>query len=270
MELPYFSTEEYCDRLSLINAHSALTFIITFAILMRQFSLIQKLLAWGVHLFTASGLIAAFMSILAINAQDWREAMLWLFLALFIDGIDGTFARLLKVREVLPGIDGKMIDYVVDFITYALIPAYFFYMADLVPGIGGLLMSFLMLLTAAIYYGKDGMVSEDMHFIGFPVLWNLILFILVIVLPLPPLGNMIVIVLFAILHFIPIKFAYPSRAIRFKNLTLAVSFFSLLTSLWAIWIFPVRKGWLSGMILAGMAYYLILALYETYGMKRST
>lgn len=268
MDLTYFSTEEYCDRLSLINAGSALTFIITFAILMRQFSMLHRLLAWGVHLFTASGLIAAFMSILAINAQDWREAMLWLFLALFIDGIDGTFARLLKVQEVLPGMDGKMIDYVVDFITYALIPAYFFYMADLVPGIGGLLMSFLMLLTAAIYYGKDGMVSEDMHFIGFPVLWNLILFILVIVLPLPPIGNIIVIVLFSILHFIPIKFAYPSRAIRFKNLTLAISFFSLLTSLWAIWIFPVRKGWLSGMILAGMAYYLILALYETYGMKR--
>lgn len=252
----------------MINTYPALTFIITFTSLMQQFSTVQKLLAWGVHLFTASGLIAAFMSILAINAQDWREAMLWLFLALFIDGIDGTFARLLKVQEVLPGMDGKMIDYVVDFITYALIPAYFFYMADLVPGIGGLLMAFLMLLTAAIYYGKDGMVSEDMHFIGFPVLWNLIIFVLVIVLPLPPLGNMMIIIFFSALHFIPIKFAYPSRAIRYKNLTLAISFFTLLASFWAMWIFPVRKGWLSGMILAGMAYFLVLALYETYWVKR--
>lgn len=236
---------------------------------MQQFSIIQRILAWSVHLFTASGLLAGFMSILAINNEDWRSAMLWLFLALFIDGIDGTFARLFKVKEVLPGVDGKMIDYVVDFINYALIPAYFFFMADLVPGVGGLFMAFLMLLVAAVYYGKDGMVSADMHFVGFPVLWNLIIFVLMFVLTLSPIGNMIVIVVFSILHFVPIKFAYPSRAIRFKNLTLAVSFCSLVFGFWAIWIFPQREGWLSGMILAGLAYYMSLALYETYGMRRS-
>ena len=125
---------------------------------MREFSVSQQILAWSVHLFTASGLLAGFMSILAINNEDWRTAMLWLFLALFIDGVDGTFARLFRVQEVLPGMDGKTIDYVVDFITYALIPAYFFFMADLVPGVWGLFMSFLMLLVAAIYYGKTGMV----------------------------------------------------------------------------------------------------------------
>ena len=76
---------------------------------MRPYSMIQRVLAWSVHLFTASGLLAAFMSILAINNEDWRGAMLWLFLALFIDAIDGTFARWCKVKEVLPGMDGKMI-----------------------------------------------------------------------------------------------------------------------------------------------------------------
>lgn len=227
--------------------------------------MIKRILAWSVHLFTASGLLAGFMSILAINNEDWRGAMLWLFLALFIDGIDGTFARLFKVREVLPNMDGMMIDYIVDFITYALIPAYFFFMADLVPGVGGLFMAFLMLLVSAVYYGKKGMVSADMHFVGFPVLWNLIVFVLIFVLPLSPIGNIIIVILFSILHFVPLKFAYPSRAIRFKNLTLAVSFFSMLLGFWATWIYPQREGWLSGMILAGLAYYLALALYETYG-----
>lgn len=236
---------------------------------MREFSVSQQILAWSVHLFTASGLLAGFMSILAINNEDWRTAMLWLFLALFIDGVDGTFARLFRVQEVLPGMDGKTIDYVVDFITYALIPAYFFFMADLVPGVWGLFMSFLMLLVAAIYYGKTGMVSSDMHFVGFPVLWNLIVFILLFVVTLSPIGNMIVIIVFSILHFIPIKFAYPSRAIRFKNLTLAVSFFSVLFGFWATWIYPQREGWLSGMILAGLAYYMGLALYETYGVQKN-
>ena len=67
----------------------------------QTYSTIEKTLAWSVHIFTASGLLAAFMAILAINAKDWRSAMAWLFVALIIDGVDGTFARLFKTKEVL-------------------------------------------------------------------------------------------------------------------------------------------------------------------------
>ena len=80
---------------------------------MNSFSPLEKTLAWSVHLFTASGLVAGFMAILAINEKEWRVAMLWLVACLVIDGVDGTFARLFKVKEVLPEIDGKIIDYVV-------------------------------------------------------------------------------------------------------------------------------------------------------------
>ena len=66
-----------------------------------------KILAWSVHLFTASGLLAAFMAILAIDTGDFRAAMLWLFLCQIIDGIDGTFARLFRVTEVFPMLKGR-------------------------------------------------------------------------------------------------------------------------------------------------------------------
>ena len=72
---------------------------------------IQKALAWSVHIFTASGLLTGFMAILAINEKDWRSTMFWLLAALIIDGIDGTFARMFRVKEVLPYIDGKTIDF---------------------------------------------------------------------------------------------------------------------------------------------------------------
>ncbi|MEM9820270.1 MAG: CDP-alcohol phosphatidyltransferase family protein, partial [Bacteroidota bacterium] len=83
-----------------------------------SFTVIEKSLAWSVHLFTASGLVAGFMAILAINHQNWREAMLWLVLCLVIDGLDGSLARVFKVGEVLPYMNGKTIDYVIDFATY--------------------------------------------------------------------------------------------------------------------------------------------------------
>ena len=60
----------------------------------QQYNLVDKALAWSVHIFTASGLLAGFMAILAINASDWRGAMFWLLVALVIDGIDGTFCLL--------------------------------------------------------------------------------------------------------------------------------------------------------------------------------
>ena len=89
-------------------------------------NIFNKTLAWAVHLFTASGLLAGFMALLAMHDHDVRQAMFWLILAFVIDGIDGTFARMAHVTEVLPNMDGKTIDYVVDFFNFAIVPAYIF------------------------------------------------------------------------------------------------------------------------------------------------
>ena len=84
----------------------------------------QKLAAWSVHIFTASGLLAGFMGLLAAIEGDYRAAMLWMLATLVIDGVDGTFARMARVGEVLPEVSGKTIDYVIDFFTYCILPAY--------------------------------------------------------------------------------------------------------------------------------------------------
>ena len=230
----------------------------------KPFSPIQKALAWSVHIFTASGLVAGFLAILSINEKDWRTAMFWLFIALVIDGIDGTFARMFKVKEVLPQLDGQTIDFVVDFANYAIIPAYFFYMADLVPEAWNLPCTAIILLVSAIYYGKDGMVSHDMYFVGFPVLWNMVVFYLVFVFQASPIGNVLIILAFAIAHFIPIKFAYPSQASRFQKPTLIVSLLFFIVLLAILYLFPERSSiltiaaWLCGL------YFGLLAVYNTY------
>ena len=232
-----------------------------------QYNTLDKALAWSVHIFTASGLLAGFMSILAINAKDWRAAMFWLLVALVIDGVDGTFARKFKVTEVLPNMSGKTIDYVIDFATYAIIPAYFFYMANLVPPNWNLPLTFLILLVSAIYYGKEGMVSEDYYFIGFPVLWNMVVFYLVFVLSLPFWGNAAIVILFSILHFLPVKFAYPSQASRLKKLTLMVSIIILLAMPLIVWFYPNVPAWLKWIALGNLAYFGGLAVVDTFIKK---
>ena len=229
-----------------------------------SYSFGQRAAAWAVHAFTASGLLPAFLAILAIEARDWRTAMLMLIACLVIDGIDGTFARLANVQEVLPQVDGKTIDYVIDFSTYAIIPAYFFYRAELVPDAWALPLVALILIVSALYYGKEGMVSHDNYFVGFPVLWNMVVFYLVFVLTVPPLVNALLIVVFAILHFVPVKFVYPSQGDRFKWLTIGVSVLFILGLVGLSWLYPRRPGWLVAIMYLTAAYYTVLAIVDTY------
>ena len=57
----------------------------------------------------------------------------WLALALFVDGIDGTLARMAKVRDHAPWFDGDTLDLVVDFLTYVIVPAAAIWQAGLMP-----------------------------------------------------------------------------------------------------------------------------------------
>ena len=57
----------------------------------------------------------------------------WLGVALFIDGVDGTFARRLRVADVLPRWSGDVLDLVVDILNYVFVPAYAIAASGLLP-----------------------------------------------------------------------------------------------------------------------------------------
>ncbi len=225
----------------------------------------NKTLAWAVHLFTASGLLAGFMALIAMHGQDVRQAMFWLILAFIIDGIDGTFARMARVSEVLPNMDGKTIDYVVDFANFAIIPAYIFYQSDLVFESWRLPLTCLILMVSALYYGKSGMVSEDKYFIGFPVLWNIVVYYLIFVFAWPPILNAFTFVFFAIAHFVPLKYIYPSQAQRWQltSSIIAVLFFIVMCV--TVYYYPERNIWLSTLSVLAWIYFAALTFLEQWG-----
>ena len=226
----------------------------------------RKLAAWSVHVFTATGLLAGFMGLLAVTEGNYRLAMLWILVTLIIDGIDGTFARLARVGEVLPDVSGKTIDYVIDFFTYAILPAYLFYEVFDFTYWARLACCFAMLLSAAIYYGREGMVSADgKHFVGFPVLWNMVVYVLVFVLPeLPPWALVTLVMAFAVLHFVPVLFAYPSRGGRWWVLTLVATVAFVLSAVINVWAYPEPSAFWRGVCLLTVAYYAVLASVDTY------
>ena len=64
-------------------------------------NLYTLIIAWSIHIFTALGVICGFQALLSALDKEFNSAILWLALALFIDGVDGSLARKYKVKEVI-------------------------------------------------------------------------------------------------------------------------------------------------------------------------
>ncbi len=89
--------------------------------------------AFTVHIFTALGAALALAAMIFAVRHDWPAMFICLGIALIVDGIDGTFARHLRVAELLPRWSGDVLDLVVDFTTYVFVPAYAIAAGGLLP-----------------------------------------------------------------------------------------------------------------------------------------
>src|SRR6187549_3793282 len=138
-----------------------------------------------VHIFTACGAGCALMALLAAAQGRWVAMFVWLALALFIDGVDGTLARRFRVAEILPRWSGDALDLVVDFTTYVFVPAFALATSGLLPPAVAIPLAITIVVTSALYFADDQMKTSENYFRGFPALWNAVTFHL-FVLKLPP------------------------------------------------------------------------------------
>jgi len=233
------------------------------------FSAGRKLLAWGVHIFTASGVVMGLLALVAVVNRNWRGALLWLFVAVLIDTVDGTLARMIRVKEVLPDVDGRMLDYVIDFTNDVIVPTLLVYAAGLVPSSIRLICCGAMLLVSCYHYTNLKAITGDFRFRGFPAMWNFVVFY-IFVLELDPVWNVVIIAVFCSLHFIPIDFIYPTRTIRLKKLTFSLVLVLAVVNLTILIQHPLRNTALLAASLAIVGYLMAISLYQTYLSHRST
>ena len=117
----------------------------------------------------------AFASMLALIAAvhgQWPLMFVWLGAALVIDGIDGTFARRLRVADVLTRWSGDVLDLVVDILNYVFVPAYAIAVSGLLPGSVATALGIIVVVTGALYFADRQMKTADSYFRGFPALWR--------------------------------------------------------------------------------------------------
>jgi phosphatidylcholine synthase len=166
--------------------------------------------AWAVHAFSASGAVLALLAVLAIDGHRWTEAMLWLLAALVVDGIDGTFARAARVKELAARIDGDVLDLVIDYLNYVFVPTLFILEAELLPGRLAVPLAALIQLSSLYIFARRDMKTDDNYFRGFPALWNVVALYLYAA-QIDSGAAAVIIAVLVVLTFAPIHFVHPFR-----------------------------------------------------------
>ena len=230
---------------------------------------LRQLMAWGVHLFTASGVVWGVLAVMAIFRQHWLLAFLWMAMAVAVDSFDGMLARRARVRELLPHFDGALLDNIVDYFNYVVVAVIFLYQADILPPGFSLAAGMVILLVSAYQFCQVDAKTCDHYFKGFPSYWNVTVFYM-FMLGLNPWVNLAFLTFFALLVFVPIKYVYPSRTVRMRNLTIALTLVWGALTLLAILQFPNPQRWLLWASLLYVIYYAVLSLYSTVRQLRRT
>lgn len=218
---------------------------------------------FGVHLLTASGAAIALLALMAVVSEDWNTAFLWLGIALLVDGVDGPLARRFRVRERLPSWDGAAMDEVIDYTTYVFVPAIIVVQAFGLSPLLGAIAGIIITVSGALYYADTRMKQPNNSFRGFPVVWNMATFVMYAILP-PPAVTLAIVVLLAVLTFVPVDFVHPVRVVRWRAPTLAVLAAWLVAGAWLLVTNFEAPAVVKFVLLAASVYLAAVAAVQQY------
>ncbi|RBP14375.1 CDP-diacylglycerol-choline O-phosphatidyltransferase [Roseiarcus fermentans] len=220
---------------------------------------VAKAAGFSVHVFTASGGAVAVLALYAAIERQFAISFAWLGLALFIDGIDGTLARAARVHETAATIDGVVLDLVIDFLTYVVVPVVALWRSDLMPTEASFWIGLVVVIASALYFADTRMKTDDLWFRGFPATWNILVLYLFVLRP-PWIVSAAVLLGATALMFAPVVSVHPLRVLRLRALTIAMTLAWFAFAALAILFDLSPPHWVvAGMVATG-AYFLALPL----------
>lgn len=222
--------------------------------------------AWGVHFFTATGAVWGLLAILAIFEHNWRMMIIYMIVAMLVDGFDGMLARWADVKKYASGLDGALLDNILDYLNYVVVPALFLVEADILPESVRLIAACSILLTSAYQFTQSDAKTDDHHFKGFPSYWN-VAALYMLLMNLPQWVNFGFLMLFNVLVFVPIKYIYPSRNSYLRKLTLGLTYLYGAVGIWGLIQYPNQPKWVVWASFIYVAYYLVLSIIPKNAIK---
>lgn len=216
---------------------------------------------YAVHLFTASGVLVAFLAAAEICAPrpDPRRVFVLFALATLVDAADGPLARRWRVKETAPDIDGRTIDDIVDFLTFTFLPLLLVWRMGWVPAPGAAWLAPALLASLLGFANRMAKDEERGFFRGFPSYWNVAAFYAGL---LSPAANAALFVALAALTVAPVWFIYPNLAPRpWKAPLLAGAFLWLALAVLMLRDYPDPPGWMIGLSLVYPAVYAAASVH---------
>lgn len=224
-----------------------------------QPSRVDLVAAASVHIFTAAGAVLALIGVRAVFLQRERDAFLAMLAASIIDAVDGVLARRARVREVLPSVDGALLDNIVDYLTFVFLPMVLIVETGGLPAGFELAVAAVVLVSSAFGFAASDAKTVDHFFTGFPSYWNIVVFYL-FVMHASPTVNAIVLLALAIMVFVPLRYLYPSRTPHWRTTTVALGIAWGVVLLVMVWQLPVISAALLWGSLIFPVYYVGLSL----------
>lgn len=224
----------------------------------------RKTLAWLVHLYTATGGVIGIFALLMAADGQVQLAFLLLMVTMLIDGTDGILARRVGVSRLLPQFSGAQLDDAIDLLTYGWIPIFIMGTQGYLPSPWWVAVPTVALLYA---YSQTNMKTDDAFFLGFPSYWNVIALYMFWLQPAPAVAVAMVVIP-AILTFIPTRYLYPSRnqILWRTSWTLAAIWFALLFYL-LLQETPDRTLILLSLFFP--IYYMVASFYVDFQLRRA-
>ena len=227
----------------------------------------ERLMGILVHLLTGFGIVAGFFALIAVMNNNQKEAFLWLGLAFLLDSIDGTLARKFNVKKNLPNIDGKMLDSIIDFFNYVIIPSIMIYWFRYVPDQFILLIPAILIFISIFSYVNLNILTNDNYYNGFPAIWNVIVLYFYIFGTSQNI-NLIFLIVLIFLKFSPLKCIHPLRVKKFKSLSIFFAFIWFIMSVFLVVIKdlnvnPIYELFLMFLWVISNIYFISVSIFKT-------
>lgn len=235
-------------------------------------TLAQRAAAYGVHLFTAIGVIFAFLAAAEVCSAtpDPRLVFFYLAIQVIIDALDGPLARAAQVKVFAPTIDGRKIDDIVDYLTYTFVPLLLVWRMGWLPEPAAIWVAPAMVASLFGFCNTGAKDEEDGFFLGFPSYWNIVAFYIGLWHPLiGPWPGALLIAVLTVLTVLPVRFIYPNLAPQPWKVPTIIGA-ALWTALfaWMTWNYSAVPPWVMWVSLIYPVAYLGLSLYLDLHSRR--
>ncbi len=229
-----------------------------------------RLCGYAVHVYTALGACCGLLAAIAIMRQENGLAFVWLTSAVLIDATDGILARKLRVKTVLPHMDGAKLDDIVDYLNYTFLPMLMIFSSNWLPPPAELWACFPLIASLFAFIHCDA--KESGFFRGFPSYWNVVAFYIAIWLHRYDAWIALLLVLaLSALSVMPIRFVYPNRSERYPRLFVGGAIGWLAVNAVILFGYDLAPpNWLIAVSLVYPAFYFVMSVYLHRAARRRT